>query len=71
MDGFRGLVRLTRHHPEYIRADLQKVNMNAIRHLMNLRSQVCRAAILFFKELFASQGRAVDHVSQLLSHSSS
>lgn len=62
VDGFRQLVRLARHHPEFIRSDLHNVNMNTLRHVMNLRSQVCRAAILFFRELFMNLGKAMEHV---------
>ncbi|CAL8112800.1 unnamed protein product [Orchesella dallaii] len=64
VDGFRQLVRIARHHPEFIRSDLHNVNMNALRHVMNLRSQVCRGAILFFRELFMTLGKAMEHDSE-------
>ncbi|CAG7729892.1 unnamed protein product [Allacma fusca] len=60
LDGFRLLVRLSRHHPESLRNDLHNININGMRHLLNLRSQVCRAACLFFKELFLSQGKLIE-----------
>ncbi|ODM98461.1 hypothetical protein Ocin01_08221 [Orchesella cincta] len=64
VDGFRQLVRVARHHPEFIRSDLHNVNMNALRHVMNLRTQVCRSAILFFRELFMNLGKAMEHDSE-------
>jgi hypothetical protein len=60
LDGFRLLVRLSRHHPESLNKDLHNININGMRHLLNLRSQVARAACLFFKELFLSQGKLIE-----------
>ena len=66
LDGFRLLVRLSRHHPESLRTDLHNININGMRHVMNLRSQVCRSACLFFRELFQSQGKLMEQVKFIL-----
>jgi hypothetical protein len=60
LEGFRLLIRLLRHHPDLLRHDIHAVNMAALRHLSNLRSQVTRASCLFFQEMFGTLGRAME-----------
>ncbi len=62
MDGYRQIVRMIRFDPEFIRNDLHNINIAGIKHLSNLRSQVCRAAILCFEELFSHLGRSMEPV---------
>lgn len=62
MDGFRQMVRMVRFDQDAIRNDLHNINLSGIKHLSNLRSQVCRSAILFFEELFTHLGRSMEMV---------
>jgi len=60
VEGFKQMVRLIRFDPEFIRHDLHSINMAGVKHVSNLRSQVSRAAILCFEELFTHLGRSME-----------
>lgn len=62
------LSRFLRQHPEHIRSDLPTVNRAAILHLSNLRTQVTRAACLFFEDLFVNLGKSMEQVNSTNDH---
>lgn len=63
MQGLQLLVRLLRHHPETVHNQLHSVILAVAKQVRNLRSQVARAACQASGELFLSQKKAVETVS--------
>jgi hypothetical protein len=63
MQGLQLLVRLMRHHPETVHTQLHAVIVAVAKQVRNLRSQVARAACQASGELFLSQKKAVETVS--------
>lgn len=63
MQGLQLLVRLMRHHPETVHSQLHSVIVAVAKQVRNLRSQVARAACQASGELFLSQKKAAETVS--------
>ncbi|XP_063241608.1 TOG array regulator of axonemal microtubules protein 2 [Bacillus rossius redtenbacheri] len=60
MQGLQTLVRLCRHHPDTVQANLHAVLVALGRQVRNLRSQVSRAACQAAGELFLALKRALE-----------
>lgn len=63
MKGLRGLVRLKRHHPDALEAQLHNVCVALGKHIKNLRSQVARAACTAAAEMFVDHRKSLEMVS--------
>jgi len=63
MQGLQLLVRLMHHHPDTVHTQLHSVIVAVAKQVRNLRSQVARAACQASGELFLSQKKAVETVS--------
>lgn len=60
MDGLVIFVRLIRHHPEYVDAQIHLMTLALSKHVKNLRSQVSRAACSASSEFFVTNAKALD-----------
>ncbi|GLV39934.1 uncharacterized protein CBL_10830 [Carabus blaptoides fortunei] len=60
MTGLQSLVRLIRHHPEMIEAQMHTVCVLLGRHIKNLRSQVARASCLAAAEMFTTHRKPLE-----------
>nr|CAD7442248.1 unnamed protein product [Timema bartmani] len=63
MQGLNTMVRLSRHHPDFLQDQLHRVLVALGKQVRNLRSQVSRAACQVAGELFGSLKRALETVS--------
>lgn len=60
MEGLKTFVRLIRHHPEYVDAQIHLMTLALSKHVKNLRSQVSRAACSASSEFFMTNAKALD-----------
>lgn len=60
MSGLETFVRLIRHHPEYVDAQIHLLTIALAKHVRNLRSQVSRAACSASNEFFMTNAKSLD-----------
>lgn len=60
MEGLKNFVRLIRHHPEYIDAQVHLFTLAIAKQVKNLRSQVSRAACSASGEFFLTHSKVLD-----------
>lgn len=60
MEGLKIFVRLIRHHPEYVDAQIHLMTLAVAKHVKNLRSQVSRAACSASSEFFITHAKSLD-----------
>lgn len=67
MAGLQTFVRLIRHHPEYVEAQIHLLTIALSKHVKNLRSQVSRAACSAANEFFLTHAKSLDADAEELS----
>jgi CLASP N terminal len=60
MEGLKTFVRLIRHHPEHVDAQIHLMTIALSIHVKNLRSQVSRAACSASSEFFMTNAKSLD-----------
>lgn len=60
MDGLKNFVRLIRHHPEYVDAQIHLFTLAISKQVKNLRSQVSRASCTAASEFFMTHAKVLD-----------
>ena len=60
VDGLVIFVRLIRHHPQYVDAQIHLMTLAIAKHVKNLRSQVSRAACSASSEFFMTNAKSLD-----------
>ena len=50
--GMEAVLRFARHHPDYLLVEYKPLLQFVMKHVKNLRSQVCRTAVMVVGEMF-------------------
>jgi hypothetical protein len=63
LDGMQDILRLIENHPEFAAQYLKEINVALMKQVKNLRSQVSRAALQAYAELFVAMEKRMEPVS--------